>query len=308
MSGRRKIYRSGFLHICQKSADNGIIFYVLEDFLVFYSVLSVKAVIFGIVILAIDIMFNHFHLGILCRDERKLAGFMNSSTSVFARMYNRHYGLEGQLFKRPFKSVPKMTETRIRDCLFYIWNNPKEKKAVKLAEEYRWNFLKYLESDNPYSEPVNLTTASENLVGLIRDVETRRRAGKYLDYGFFDERYKSLSKDERLQLIDHIIVSYNMIRRDTLIEMFESYQTLLTAVNAVTGNEYGMSDDNDDEDYRHYRQMIVVLKREGIDLDKVRFRNGYFEGNESLLTRLRKLLKAEVGASDYEVAKFLHLL
>ena len=90
--------------------------------------------------------------------------------------------------------------------------------------------------------------------------------------------------------------------------MFESYQTLLTAVNAVTGNEYGMSDDNDDEDYRHYRQMVKILHREGIDMDKVRFRHGVFEGNESLLARLRKLLKAEVGASDYEIAKFFHLL
>ena len=86
-----------------------------------------------------------------------------------------------------------MTETRIRDSLFYIWNNPKEKKIVKLAEEYRWNFLKYLEKDSPYSEPVNLTTASERLVSLIREVETRRRSGKYLDYGFFDERYRSLN-------------------------------------------------------------------------------------------------------------------
>lgn len=308
MSVKRKIYKSGFLHICQKTADNGILFYLATDILVFFTVLSVKAIAFDVEVFAIDFMFNHLHVGARCRDSSKVASFMNSTTSVFARLYNKRYNLRGQLFKKPFNSSPKMNESKIRDCLFYIWNNPKEKKAVELAEEYRWNFLRYLDSNHPYSKPIDMTTASENLLKSIRTVEAKRRAGEYLNYAFFDDAFKSLDKAEQQQLIDHIIVSYNVIRRDALMEMFGSYQTILTAVNAVTGNEYGMPDDYDDEDYRNYLKMIKIARREGVDFDHERFNRGYFEGKEDLLSRLRRSFKSEAGASDYEIAKFLHLL
>lgn len=308
MSAKRKIYKSGFLHICQKTADNGILFYNVADILVFYTVISVKSIAFQVDIYAIDFMFNHLHIGCLCRIAKRVAGLMNSSTSVFARLYNKRYNLHGQLFKKPFNSSPKINETRIRDCLFYIWNNPKEKKAAEMAEDYRWNFLRYIESDHPYSDPIDMTSASENLLSLIRIVEVKRRAGEYLDYLFFDEAFKSLNNVEVQQLIDHIIVSYNIIRHDALLEMFGSYQTLLTAANAVSGNEYGMQDDFDDEDYRRYRKMIKIVRREGIDLDHERFYKGFFDGKEDLLDRLKRIFRYETGASDYEIAKFLHLL
>ena len=296
------------MHICQKSADNGILFYTLKDILVIYTLLSVKAVAFEIEVYAIDIMFNHLHAGVRCSDPKKVAGFMNSTTSVFARLYNKRYNLRGQLFKKPFNSSPKMNETRIRDCLFYIWNNPKEKKVAKLAEEYRWNFLRYLDSDHPFSEPVDMTSASDNLLKYIRIVESKRRSGEYLDYSFLDEALKSLEKTECMQLIDHIIISYDVIERDALMDMFGSYQTLLTAVNAVTGNEYGMKDDYDDEDYRKYLKMIEITEREGIDLEHERFYRGYFDGQERLLAMLRSQFKSEARASGYEIDKFLHLL
>ena len=304
---KRKLYRSGFLHVCQKSADNGILFYTIEDFLVIYTVLSVKSINFHVVICALDIMFNHLHIGAFVESMEVMSKFMNSSTSVYAKIYNRRYGLKGQLFKKPFKSAPKMNESKIRDCLFYIWNNPKEKKAVKFAEDYRWNFLKYMESDHPFSEPVDAASVSDILLKLMRKVKAKHEAGEYLDYEFFDNANNSLSRDERLQLIDYVIAIYNPIRRDAVLEKFGSFQSLVLAVNSVTGNEYELSDDNDNEDYRHYLQMISIVRREGINLDHIRFNRKYFEDNEGLLTRLRGLFKREVCASDYEIVKFLHL-
>ena len=116
-----------------------------------------------------------------------------------------------------------------------------------------------------------------------------------------------MSRDERLQLIDYVIAIYNPIRHDVILEKYGSFQSLVLAVNSVTGNEYELSDDNDNEDYRHYLQMISIVRREGINLDHIRFNRKYFEDNEGLLTRLRGLFKREVGASDYEIVKFLHL-
>jgi REP element-mobilizing transposase RayT len=304
----RKMSRSGYLHICQKSFDNGIIFYVLEDFLVFLTILSVKANACGVIIYAIVLMFNHLHIGAIFNSRDTPSHLMNASTSVYARLYNKQYGLKGQLFKKPFRSAPKVNDKKIRDNLFYIWNNPKEKKAVQSVEEYRWNLLKYLESDHPFSNPVNVSTASDKLLRLMRKVTARRKAGKFLGYDFFGPEYKSLPKEERQQLIDFIIVSYNVIQRDVILAKFGSYQSLVLAANSVTGSEYDLADDNTEEDYRHYRKMISISKREGINLDRIRFSEDYRESHREEIMRLRKLFRIESDASEYEINKFFHLL
>lgn len=305
---KRKTSRSRYLHVCQKSADNGIIFNVIEDYLVLFTILCVKASAYGVVILAIAIMFNHFHLGAFFPLGCDVSGFMNASTSVFARIYNSHYCLKGRLFKKPFKSAPKVHDRKIRDNLFYIWNNPVEKKAVKSAEEYRWNFMKYMDSDHPFSEPVNPAEASDKLLGLMRKVAAKQRAGEYLDYGFFDGDYRELDRKESLQLVDYIVVTYSVINNDKVLEKLGDYQSIVLASRSVTGSEYDLEDDSDEEDYRHYRQMMSIVKREGIDLRKVRFNRAFFEQHEELYGRFRRLFKTEAGASEYEIAKFLHLL
>lgn len=303
----RRLGRSGFLHICQKTADNGILFYVIEDYLVFITLVSVRAVAHEVVVLAIDLMVNHLHIGAIFRNRRSASSFMNGTLSVFARLYNKQHGLEGQRFKRPFRSATKMSEKKIRDCLFYIWNNPVEKNAVKNAEEYRWNFLKYMDSDHPFSEPINPSEASDTLLKLVRKVKAKREEGEYLGYGFFNDAYKSLSPKERLQLIDYIIVTYNVIRNDLVLELFGSYQSLVLAVNSVTGNEYDLMDDTDNEDYRHYIKMLSIVRGEGLDLDSVCFDRPNAERDEQVLSRLQKRFRTEAGASEYEIAKFLHL-
>lgn len=308
MSTKRKLYKSGYLHVCQKTADNGIIFLSVEDFLVFFTIMSVKAVAFDVIVMAVVIMFNHFHAGGFFKSTKHLSGFMNSTTSVFARIYNNQYGLEGQVFRKPFKSVPKYNEKKIRENLFYIWNNPVEKKAVEYAEEYRWNFMQYLDNNNPFSEPLDLSKASANLLKLIGIVTMKRSAGVYLDYSFFSDMYKSLPKEERAQLVDYIITSYSVIDKDRVMSGFGDYQSIVMASRTVAGSEFDMDDDIDEEDYRHYRQMITIARKEGVDVSNVRFGKGYFDDNQELYLRLRRLFQSEIGASDYEIAKFLHLL
>ena len=309
---KRRIARSGFLHICQKTADNGLLFYTVEDFLVFFTLLCVMAEAHGIVIFAIVLMFNHIHLGAFFRSVKAASAFMNGALSVYARLYNKQHGLTGQLFKKPFKSAPKTNEKKIRDNLFYIWNNPVEKNAVSTAEEYRWNFLKYMESDHPFSEPIILSEVSDDLLKLMRKVNEKRESGKLLGYGFFDKTFKSLSKKERMQLIDYIIVKYNTIDKGHILGMFGSYQSLVLAVNSVAGNEYDLLDDLENEDYRHYVRMIGILRDEGVSPNAVCFNRSRSDPNsatdELLLSKLRRRLKTEVGATDYEIAKFLHQL
>ena len=305
---KRKISKSRYLHICQKSADNGLIFNVIEDFVVLFTILCVKAVSYDVSILAIGIMFNHFHLGGYFANKQVLAAFMNSSTSVYARLYNQRYHLKGQLFRRPFKSSPKKNEKKIRENLFYIWNNPVEKKAVKNAEDYRWNFMGYMESDHPFSKMLVESEASAELLRLIGKVKAKHKLGKYLGYRFFDGDYQRLSSIEKAQLIDYIIVTYGVINNVSVLKRFGSYDSMVLAAHSVSGAEYDLEDDMDEEDYRHYRQMISISSREGFNLRSMRFNREFFVQNEDAFRRLYRMFRDEVGATDYEIAKFFHLL
>lgn len=302
MSIIRKCYKNGFQHVCQKSSDNGIIFYSSADFIVFFTLLCVKASRNKLRVLAVCLMLNHFHIEASFSSESVLSGFMNGLTSAFARMYNKQYKLSDKVFKKPFRSVSKYSDKKVRDNFIYIVNNPVEKKAVSRAEEYRWNFIKYLDNPAPFSEPVNPLTASKSLLSLMRKVTVRYRRGWCINYPFFRNGYYSLAEKERLQLIDFVISTYNVIDRDLVISIYGSVDSAVQAMNSVSGSEYDITDDYSDEDYRHYYKMVRIAEREGYDLRTMRF--SPTEKYDALKHHFRK----EVSASEYEICKFLHTL
>lgn len=304
MSIIRKCYKNGVQHVCQKSYDNGIIFYSNVDYIVFFTLLCVKATQKNLSVLAICLMLNHFHIEASFPNKSVMSSFMNGLTSSFARMYNKQYKLSDKVFKKPFRNAPKYSDKKVRDNFIYIANNPVEKKAVSKAEEYRWNFIKYMESQTPFSEPLNPLTASKTLLSLMRKVKTRYSRGWYLDYSFFRKGYDSLIEKERLQLIDFIVSTYNVIDKDLILSIYGSVETAIQAMNSVSGSEYDMTDDYSDEDYRHYYKMVRIAKREGYDLRKIRFNPSESDKYEEM----RHCFRNEVSASEYEIAKFLHTL
>lgn len=302
----RKFYHNCYQHICQKSADNGMIFLSAMDYIVLITTICIKAAKNNVQILAICIMLNHFHIEALFGNELIMTRFMNGVTSVVARAYNKHYHLCGQLFKRPFKNSPKYTESRKKDNFIYISNNPVVKKAVEKAEEYKWNLIKYIDSPNPYSEPFNPSTASTNLIELMKKVKELHENGKPVGYVILRKNLFKLSQKEQDQLVDFIISTYYTVDKEALIKMYGSYDNMLAALHAVSGSEYDISDDTSEEDYKHYSQMIRIANEEGYDVNRMRFdRNTMKDEN---YYRMIKRFSYEAKASEYEIQKFLHTL
>lgn len=304
MSISRK-YRSGtWLHICQKTKDGGILFYNGRDALILFTIICSKAIKYKISIIAVCIMLNHFHLEIKAPSGKLISSYMNSITSIFARSSNRHYDQSGCVFKKPFRSVSKCSDKKAKECFIYIGNNAKEKKAVSRCEEYRWNFLKYLDNDHPFSEPLDTKKCSAELMSLINKAKALQSNGDWIPFSFFDEKYENLSQSEKEQLADCIITLYNVIDEATIVNAYGSYSGICTTINTVSGAEYGMSDDQSEEDYRHYYMMNQICEEQGHDLKHEKPVN--FDEKEK--KRLSILFRNKANASPYEIAKYFHKL
>ncbi len=317
-------FRPGFQHICQLSADKGIIFYTIADILVYYSIFAIRCIKEEIIVLAISIMLNHVHFEGYFKLESRMVALLHGINTSFAKTYNSNYHLQGPVFHHGFQHSQRYGEQKIRDAFIYIGNNGKVKTPGINAEDYRWNLIKYLASPNPFSDMIDYKTASPNLLYLLSDVLNRRRKLQPLDYGFFGDKYLALNEIERQQLIDFIISVYYCLDREKIMALYGTYDNICTALNAVSGSEHGFVDDLSKEDYRHYYKMMSICKRLGYDITKLRsfstlsLAESSKLGTENALSfaleqnygfrKLASTLRAESGCSDYELAKFFHLL
>lgn len=303
MTEKRTFFNKGYQHICQKSADNGIIFYSIQDYLVFFTLLCVKAAKHNLIIIAICIMLNHFHIECKFKSSRQMESFMNGLLSAFARMYNRQHHTKGQLFKKSFKNVQKSWDDQISNTYIYIENNPKVKFAVEKSEDYRWNFLKYSISGNPFSEPIVESEASPELLRLIAEVQEAKSEGKALSYGFFGKTFAKLSQKEINQLTDSIIRTYSVIDYSFANSKYGGYEEICKVLDMVTGADYEMKESDKYEDYLHYEKMIELSAAMGVNLEK-----GHVKTlSDKKLKECTKVFLTEAKASIYEISKFLHI-
>lgn len=304
MSINRRYRSNTWLHICQRTKDEGILFYNRIDALIIFTIICAKAVKYKITIVAVCIMLNHFHLEVRAMNGKLISSFMNSVTSVYARASNKHYGQKGCVFKKPFRSVPKYSDKKAKECFIYIGNNPKEKKAVRNCEDYRWNFLKYFETDHPFSEPFDSNECSLELIALMSKAKSLHCEGLWIPFSFFDDKYYALAEKEKDQLMDYIINLYNVIDKQIIRNAYNSYSDICTTINTVSGAEYGMSDDRSEEDYRHYFAMNQICESQGHNLKQER--PAMFDVKEK--SRLSTFFRKEAGATQYEIDKYYHQL
>ena len=80
MRKRRRFYRGSVNHIYQRTTSGNNLFYGYEDFLTFFTIMSVAVRSAGIQVLAVCLMYNHFHMDMLYNNP-------NFSPSVFYIYY-----------------------------------------------------------------------------------------------------------------------------------------------------------------------------------------------------------------------------
>ena len=151
---KRKFVEGELNHTYQRTISGFNIFYEVEDYLVYYTIYSIMAVKYEIMIYGLCLMIDHIHSLCAAGDRERFSRFMSHVANVFVKEFNREHNRTGPLFDGTFGSALKIGLKIIRTAIAYLYNNPVERYLCKWAQEYRWNFLAYGQSPNPFSEPL----------------------------------------------------------------------------------------------------------------------------------------------------------
>ena len=114
---KRRFCAGGVLHVYQRTVSGFNIFYSLEDFLVFYTIIAIKARKFKINLLGLCLMIDHIHLLLTGGDISQISRFISEYTSLFVREFNSWTGRKGPLFESTFGSALKTETKKIRSAI-----------------------------------------------------------------------------------------------------------------------------------------------------------------------------------------------
>lgn len=252
------------MHHCYQRTDAGVvIFYNVSDYLTFFTLFCVVARKYRVRVIAMSLMVDHIHLSVIEERKGEISAFVREYSSRFAREHNQVCHSKGPLFEGRFGCAPKRGDKAARTNLIYVGNNGPERRLCSKAEEYRWNFLAYAVSDNPFSEKYVAREASKVLRAARRLVFTRCQKGLPLSYELLQNLFARLSfRKEKEQLVDYVIRLYNVIDYASAIRFFDSYEEMLSAMHASTGSEYDLNEVFIGKSDAHYARMSSLVQSE----------------------------------------------
>lgn len=290
-------------HTYQRSVSGFNIFYEVEDYIVYYTVFSVMARRYGVNVYGLCLMIDHIHSLTSASSHGVFSGFMSNVTIQFVKEYNRYHNRVGPLFSECFGSAPKAGLKLLRTAIAYLFNNPVERLLCKRAQEYRWNFLAYAASDNPFSDPLVLKKASRRLRRALKEVDGAVKRNEYMAYVQLKRMFVGMDAREKNQLIDYIIVRYNIIRyEDLTTKCYDGYENMLVAINSNAGSEYEIHELRYGRSDAEYRYLYKYVHEKGFkDAGEV------ISLPADAKFKLMVDMMNETSVSKLQICKFLHL-
>ena len=305
MKNFNRRFVSGALNHCYQRTVNGfLLFYNVSDCLVLFTIICTCAKRYHVDILALSFMPDHIHGSYVAVSPQDLSGFVGDYTSKYARAFNEEFLRKGPLFDGPFGSAPKTTDKAERTNLIYVYNNPVERRIVRQAENYKWNFLAYMAKRNPFSEPIVKRKASGNLKRALAMVDRMHAVNRPLTYKLLKLLFSRLAKQERDQLTDYIVSTYSEIDYQAVLQCFGNYENLLTAVHSTTGSEYDIHEEYTGYSDSWYSMMTSIVLSTGRFKDIHEVISLPVEKKKELLT----LLRVKTNATSRQIEKYLHLI
>ena len=116
---RRRFYAGEVNHVYQRSRDGFNIFYDVIDYLVYFTVFSVSAKKYDVMVMGLCLMVDHIHMLLRTENRITLSEFVRQVTSVFVMEYNSSICRKGPLFTHRFGSAPKIGDKKIRTSIAY---------------------------------------------------------------------------------------------------------------------------------------------------------------------------------------------
>lgn len=290
-------------HTYQRTVSGFNIFYEVEDYLVYYTIFSVMSRRYGMVVYGLCLMIDHIHTLTSTSSCKTFSKFMSNVAIQFVKEYNRYHNRVGPLFSECFGSAPKAGLKLLRTAIAYLFNNPVERLLCKRAQEYRWNFLAYAASDNPFSDPLVLKKASRRLRRALKEVDGTVKRNEYMTYVQLKRMFVGMDAREKNQLIDYIIVRYNIIRYDDLTtKCYDGYENMLMAINSNAGSEYEVQELRYGRSDAEYRYLYKYVHEKGFkDAGEV------ISLPADSKFKLMVDMMNETSVSKLQICKFLHL-
>ena len=302
-SRKRAFQRDIVIHCYQRTADGGLLFYTYSDYLVWFTHVCLAARRYHVTILAACPMPDHIHLSVKAASAQSLSEFEQRWTGDYAREYNSFCGTEGSVFSSPFGSAVKIGDKKARSNIVYVGNNPVERRLAERAEDYRWTFLAYYASRNPFSKPLIIRQSSWPLKKAVKFVETQFKASKPLKHCQLKRLFRPLSYEESQQLTDFIISTYNVIDYEEAIRFFGSYDNMLVAMHSTTGSEHDLNEVFIGKTDEHFAKMSAIVMRE-LKLEDIHEILTYDMGKKY---ELFQLIRKHSPALSADIARFLHM-
>lgn len=300
---KRKFIKEQMNHTYQRTVSGFNIFYEVEDYLVYYTIFSVMSRRYGMVVYGLCLMIDHIHTLTSTSSCKTFSKFMSNVAIQFVKEYNRYHNRVGPLFSECFGSAPKAGLKLLRTAIAYLFNNPVERLLCKRAQEYRWNFLAYAASDNPFSDPLVLKKASRRLRRALKEVDGTVKRNEYMTYVQLKRMFVGMDAREKNQLIDYIIVRYNIIRYDDLTtKCYDGYENMLMAINSNAGSEYEVQELRYGRSDAEYRYLYKYVHEKGFkDAGEV------ISLPADSKFKLMVDMMNETSVSKLQICKFLHL-
>ena len=95
----------------------------------------------------------------------------------------------------------------------------------------------------------------------LKEIEGCCSRGSYLRYPQLHRMFDGLSPEEKNQLIDFIVITYNVIEYDRLSSYYGSPEKMLLAINSNTGSEYDIREERHHNPDTSYGQMMNYVVR-----------------------------------------------
>lgn len=248
-----------YQHVYQNTVGGVLLFYDNTDRIIFFTILSVLSERYGVRIIAMSLMPDHYHLLVEASGRYPIVNFIRTLNSVYAKAFNRTVNRSGRLFNMRFGCAPKKTTKEIISTINYILNNPLVKHLDEKVEDSRWNYLPYATKKNPFSKELIPSSIGRELLTAMKYVVSRKEDEQWLTYGRLNKLCSELSDAEVSQLEDYVISLYNNIDYDAAAEYYGSMDKMLTAANYNSGSEYGISEVFEVKDDRFYEIMRDYL-------------------------------------------------
>lgn len=302
---KNRPFQKGILNHCyQRSADGGLIFYCQSDYLVWFTTVCVAAAKHKIKVLALCPMPDHTHMSVMADSVQELSAFMGEANRRFSSAHNQVCNTKIAWFEHTFGSAVKKGAKEARSNLVYVGNNPVERQLAANAEDYRWTFVAYAQSNHPFSEKLVIHNASWHMKNAIREIRAQYNSGKPLRYNQLKRIMTKLDVREKQQLTDFIIVTYNVIDYADTLRFFDGeYENYRMALHTTTGHEYDLNETFVGRSDAHYSTMVKAILAGKRLTDIHDFLSWPAEERQKLVP----LLRGKTRATEAQIKKFLHL-